>query len=141
MVELSKNEKRLLSKFFAENKVFLETRDLNDLYSLKEFIELYGKFLEENNLFSSRALTMFLVELKEEYINAKFRKSASSFNTRSIDFGVGASKLLKKGNPTINAWKSVCISEQSEKQEVFYPSELLERRLKERDIQLNKSLK
>lgn len=102
MIKLTKQEKNFLRIFLLNNKEWIKTNSLNKEENINYFINLYGKFLEENHLMYSRTLQMFLVILHQEAAKAKMNKYSmrlQKLNINNIPFDTKLSN-----NPIINAW-------------------------------------
>ena len=129
MFSLTKVEKNYLRLFFKENIEWIQNNSLLDEVSLNRFIDMYGSFLEQNNLNHSRALQMFLVVIKQEATKAKINKSSiriQNYNVASMPINTTLSN-----NPSINAWISASEykSEEAQNDEIDYYE--LDRRINE----------
>lgn len=102
MIPLTKSEKRQLRVFFETNKEWIESHSLLDENNINELINMYGEFIEANHLNHSRALLMFIVEMKQESTKARIERNASRIRNLSIN-SVPLSVRISN-NQTVNMW-------------------------------------
>ena len=75
-IEFSLEERQLIKKFFDENIEYINSNDLHDYKKLKEFGNLYQKFLEENNQTNNDKLLLFLAEIRYNQLSLKITKDS-----------------------------------------------------------------
>lgn len=102
MVPLTKDEKQKLKIFFEKNKEWIETTSLIEEKNIIELINKYGEYIETNHLNHSRALLMFIVDLKEETIKARIDRSSARISNLHVN-KVPLTAILSN-NQTVNTW-------------------------------------
>lgn len=102
MVPLTKSEKHKLKIFFERNKEWIENHSLIDEKNINELINKFGEFIEENRLNHSRALLMFIVEMKQESTKARIERSSARINNLSVN-KIPLSATFSN-NQTVNMW-------------------------------------
>lgn len=102
MVPLTKSEKQKLRVFFETNREWIENNSLIEEKNINKLINMYGEFIDANHLNHSRALLMFIVEMKQESTKARLERSSSRINNLSIN-RIPLTATLSN-NQTINMW-------------------------------------
>lgn len=101
MENLTDEEKRIMRRFFDDNMEWILRNSLLTEEGLKQFLEMYGDYLVDNNYVYSRNLMNFIMVIKDEMINARCNyQYGSKYST--------ASTLKRQiDNPKIRAWYQI----------------------------------
>lgn len=75
-VEFTIEERHLIKKFFDDNSEYINKTDLYNYNNLKEFGNMYQKFLEENNQTKNDKLLLFLAEIRYNQLSYKLIKDS-----------------------------------------------------------------
>ena len=98
-MQLTKIESDKLRTFFNNNLMWMKNNSLLDEKNLKKFLKMVEQYMVDNNLIYSRALMMFLMEIKGEVMEAHYT------------FGNKKAKDRRESitdNPKIEKWFIAC---------------------------------
>ena len=123
-IEFSVDERHLIKQFFDENSEYINKTDLYNYNNLKEFGNMYQKFLEENNQTKNDKLLLFLAEIRYNQLSLKITKDSLNLKI---------AKLAKKNIPNfIRNWFI-------ESRILMYKSEMDAQNKKRLQLQLNQN--
>ena len=123
-IEFSVDERHLIKQFFDENSEYINKTDLYNYNNLKEFGNMYQKFLEENNQTKNDKLLLFLAEIRYNQLSYKLTKDSLNLKI---------TKLSKKTIPNfIRNWFI-------ESRILMYKSEMDAQNKKSLQLQLNQN--
>ena len=123
-IEFSLDERYLIKKFFDDNSEYINKTDLYNYNNLKEFGNMYQKFLEENNQTKNDKLLLFLAEIRYNQLSLKITKDSLNLKI---------AKLAKKNIPNfIRNWFI-------ESRILMYKSEMDAQNKKRLQLQLNQN--
>ena len=123
-IEFSVDERHLIKQFFDENNGYINKTDLYNYNNLKEFGNMYQKFLEENNQTKNDKLLLFLAEIRYNQLSLKITKDSLNLKI---------TKLSKKTIPNfIRNWFI-------ESRILMYKSEMDAQNKKSLQLQLNQN--
>lgn len=111
-IKLKEEDRKRLKEFFQDNTTFIENNSFVEYENIRQFGDLYEKFLDENGLRENDILMLFLAEIRYDQLAHKITNDtnkikAARFAIPKNNFNDTIDKWYKESNIT----KYVSISE------------------------------
>lgn len=90
-IQISDEDRKILSKFFEINKDYIFSNNFYEYENIKEFGDIYEKYIDDNNLRDNDIMMLFLAEIR--YDQLAYKVGANTNRMRVKKLAVYGSKL------------------------------------------------